>query len=107
MNIPENIAIKKSEYIDNYTIRLFFSDGKLNDVDFRNYLYKRPHPQYDKYRNLSKFKKYKIDKHGDIYWGKSRDLLFPIENLYFNNLEKNYEYLAVGADILVRAAAEF
>ena len=91
MNIPDDIAIKKSEYIGNYTIRLFFSDGKLNDVDFGNYLYQHPHPQYDKYRELSKFQKYKIGKHGDIYWGKHSDLIFPIENLYFNNLEKNYE----------------
>ena len=90
MNIPDNLTIKKSEYIDNYIIRLSFSDGTINDVDFADYFYKRPHPQYDKYRNLSKFKKYCI-KNGDIYWGKNGDLIFPIENLYFNNLEKFYE----------------
>ena len=92
MNIPDNLAILKSEYMDNYTIRLSFSDGTTNDVDFSNYLYRHPHPQYDKYRDLSKFKKYRIDN-GDIYWGKNGDLIFPIENLYFNNLEKNYEFL--------------
>ena len=90
MNIPNNLVIIKSEYVDEYTIRLSFSDGTVNDVDFGNYLYKYPHPQYDKYRNLSKFKRYKIDNHGDISWGKYGDLMFPVENLYFNNLEKNY-----------------
>jgi len=90
MNIPDNLSIIKSEYIDNYIIRLSFSDGTTNDVDFAGYLYRHPHPQYDKYRNLSKFKKYSIEN-GDIYWGKNGDLMFPIENLYFNNLEKFYE----------------
>jgi len=90
--IPDSLSIVKSEYIDNYIIRLSFSDGIVNDVDFGSYLFKYPHPQYGKYRDLSKFKKYQIDNHGDIYWGKYGDLMFPIENLYFNNLEKNYEF---------------
>ncbi len=93
MNMPANILIVRSEYIDNYIIRLSFSDGTVNDVDFGNYLLKHPHPQYDKYRDLSAFKKYRIDNHGDIYWGKYGDLMFPVENLYFNNLEENYELL--------------
>ena len=90
MNIPDNIIITKSEYISDYIIRLSFSDGTINEVDFSSYLYKHPHPQYDKYRNLSKFKKYRIEN-GDIYWGKTGDLIFPIENLYFNNLDFFYE----------------
>ncbi len=93
IDMPDNIAIIKSEYIGNYTIKLSFSDGTVNEVDFGNYLYQHPHPQYDKYRDLSKFRKYKITNHGDIYWGEHGDLMFPVENLYFNNLEKNYEYL--------------
>jgi len=91
VNIPENLLIVKSEYVADYIIRLSFSDGTINEVDFGNYLYRHPHPQYDKYRDLSKFKKYRIEN-GDIYWGRHGDLMFPIENLYFNNLEKFYEY---------------
>ena len=91
MNIPDNLSITKSEYVNGYILRLSFSDGTVNEVDFGNYLYKHPHPQYDKYRDLSKFKKYRIDN-SDIYWGKHGDLMFPIENLYFNNLEKFYEF---------------
>ena len=93
MSIPDNLSITKSEYVDNYTIMVSFSDGKTNYVDFGGYLYKHPHPQYDKYRNLSKFRRYRIDRHGDIYWGKYGDLIFSVENLYFNNLEKNFEFL--------------
>ena len=91
MNIPHNLFITKSEYVNDYTIKFSFSDGTYNEVDFACYLYKHPHPQYDKYRNLSKFKKFRIEN-GDIYWGKNGDLIFPIENLYFNNLEKFYEH---------------
>ena len=91
MNIPENLTILKSEYVENYIIKLYFSDGTTNNVDFSSYLFKHPHPQYDRYRNISKFKKYRIEN-GDICWGKNSDLIFPIENLYFNNLEKFYEY---------------
>ena len=90
IDIPENISIIESEYVTDYIIRLSFSDGTSNEVDFGKYLLQHPHPQYDKYRNLSKFKKYRIEN-GDIYWGKHGDLIFPIENLYFNNLENYYE----------------
>jgi len=86
MNLPENLKIEKSEYIDNYIIRLSFSDGTVKDVDFGNYLFRHPHPQHDKYRNISKFKKYKINNFGDISWGKHGDLQFPVESLYFNVL---------------------
>ena len=91
MNIPDNLSIVKSEYLSDYIIRLSFSDGTINEVDFGNYLYRHPHPQYDKYRDLFKFKKYRIEN-GDIYWGKHGDLIFPIDNLYFNDLENFYEY---------------
>jgi hypothetical protein len=87
MNIPDNISIVKSEYIDNYTIRLSFSDGIVRDVNFGNFLFQHPHPQHDKYRDIAKFKKYKIDKFGDISWGKHGDLMFPVESLYLNNLK--------------------
>ena len=93
--IPHNLHIVKSEYLDGYTIRLTFSDGTVNDVCFGDWLLKHPHPQYDKYRNLSLFKEYAITKFGDIYWGVTWDLAFPVENLYFNNLEENYEELCV------------
>jgi hypothetical protein len=91
--IPDNLHIVKSEYIDGYTIQLSFSDNSTQNVDFGDFLLKHPHPQYDKYRNIALFKKYKTTQFGDIYWGKHWDLAFPVENLYFNNLEKNYEYM--------------
>jgi len=90
MKIPDNIDVTNAEYLSGYTIRVAFTDGKVNDVDFWTWLYRHPHPSHDKFRNVSKFKKFKID-HGDIFWGRNREMCFPMGSLYFNDLEHCYE----------------
>ena len=50
-------------------------------IDFGFFLYKHPHPQHDKYKELRNFKKFKIERN-NLVWGKNWDLEFDLWNLY-------------------------
>ena len=52
-----------------------------NIVDIGEYIRNNPHPQYNKYLDPRKFKRFAIEN-GNIVWGKNWDLMFPIEQLY-------------------------
>lgn len=78
------LYIKQAVYISGYAVEIEFSDGTIKKVDFENFLKDHSHPQYNKYRNPSNFKKFYID-HGNIVWGKNWDLIFPVEHLYAGN----------------------
>ncbi|MDR0814723.1 MAG: DUF2442 domain-containing protein [Bacteroidales bacterium] len=75
------LELIQAVYLTDYTVKLIFNDGIERDIDFGGFLYKHPHPQWDKYRNLKKFQKFKIEGN-NIVWGKNWDLIFPISDLY-------------------------
>lgn len=75
------LTITQAEYIDQYQVRLSFSDGTAQVVDFGPFLTNHPHPQHNKYRQLSNFKRFRIER-GNIVWGKDWDLIFPISQLH-------------------------
>jgi hypothetical protein len=76
-----SIHIIKASYVGAYDVDLTFSDGKIQRVNFGNFLRRNPHPQYDKYKNGEAFKSFRIEQ-GNIVWGKDWDLIFPIAELY-------------------------
>jgi hypothetical protein len=78
------IGIKSAQYIGDYAIRVFFSDGFNRLVDFKPFLESSLHPSIRKYLNESKFKDYKIVD-GNLNWN-DYDLIFPIEDLYKGGL---------------------
>jgi len=86
VNMARQLFIKQAVYISDFIVELKFNDGNVKKVDFETFLYKHPHPQYNKYLKLSNFKKFYID-HGNIVWGKNWDLMFPIEKLYNGELK--------------------
>lgn len=65
----------------NLTVCLTFNDNTTNIVDIGEYIRNNPHPQYNKYLDPRKFKRFTIEN-GNIVWGKNWDLMFPIEQLY-------------------------
>jgi hypothetical protein len=75
------IKIIKAQYIDGYNVLLTFSDGVEREIDFGEFLLSNPHPCWDKYREIKKFKKFKIEN-GNIVWGKNLDLIFDEYELY-------------------------
>ena len=74
------IEIKKAQYLDNYKIRIAFSDEVERMIDFEGFLKHAKNPMTRKYLDLEKFKKFKID-YGDLVWG-DYELCFPIWDLH-------------------------
>ncbi len=75
------ISITKAEYVAGYKVKLSFNDGTIRTIDFNNFFSKNSHPQYDKYKEESLFKKFHIVM-GNIVWGKDWDIVFPVYDLY-------------------------
>ena len=75
------IRVENARYIDGYKVEIGFSDKTTKIVDFWNFLVEHPHPQHDKYKDISLFQQFKIEA-GNIVWGENWDLIFPIIQLY-------------------------
>ena len=76
------LRIEKADYLGQLTIMLTFNDGATATIDFGSWIAAHPHPQHNCYLDEKKFKKFYIDDMGNIAWGKSRNLYFPIEDLH-------------------------
>ena len=77
----DRLFITHAENAGKLTVYLYFSDNTKQVVDIGEFIRKHPHPQYNKYLDPSKFKRFAIEN-GNIVWGKNWDLVFPIEQLH-------------------------
>lgn len=77
----KSIKIIKAQYFQKYKLKITFNDGTQKIVDFGAFLEKHSHPQFDKYKQLKWFKKFKLEN-GNVVWGKDWDLIFPIDQVY-------------------------
>lgn len=84
----KTISVIKAEYLDKYKIKITFNDNTLRVIDFLPFLNDNPHPQWEKYKNLTNFRKYKIEN-GNLVWGSNWDIVFPIANLYNDKLTES------------------
>jgi hypothetical protein len=80
------IKIIRAEYVRDYVIKLTFSDGRVNEVDFKNQVMSQKVPEYKIYQNTDEFKKFRIEE-GNIVWGEDWDLVFHLHKLYDNTLD--------------------
>lgn len=75
--------IKKVEYLENYKLKLTFSDKKQKIVDFEKYKTKDEESVFYPFKDLGIFKSVKLDKRlGTIVWPNEVDLC-P-DTLYLN-----------------------
>jgi hypothetical protein len=74
------LNIIKAEYIEDYKIELTFSDGLVRIVDFWPFLKEQLNPMTTKYRDLDKFKEFKL-YYGNLDWN-NFEMCFSIETLY-------------------------
>ena len=86
------IEIIDAQYLDNYRIKLHFSDDKEQIVDFRIFLENSTNPTTSKYLGLDLFKQFKIE-YGDLIWN-DYELCFPIIELYENTISKDIRFVA-------------
>ncbi|MGA2864633.1 MAG: DUF2442 domain-containing protein [Verrucomicrobiota bacterium] len=74
------LEIVEAKYVSGYKIRLTFNDGTVREVDFGPFLAKARNPDTTDYRDLRKFKSFRIED-GDLIWGDFQ-MIFPIMDLY-------------------------
>ena len=80
------IYITEAREADNLSVDLLFSDNTSRRVDIGDFIRRHPHPQYNKYLDQRKFRRFEIVD-GNIVWGKNWDLIFPIEQLHSGVLQ--------------------
>lgn len=79
--MSQNIIIVKAKDLGDLQVLIHFSDNKQQIIDIGDFIRRHPHPQYNKYLDPRRFKKFAIEN-GNIVWGKNWDLIFPLEQLY-------------------------
>lgn len=78
------VSIDKAVYVGNYKIQISFSDDKVEVIDFSQFLLNSKNPMTTKYLDENLFTSFEI-KFGDLVWN-DYDLIFPIWDLYTNNI---------------------
>lgn len=78
------LSVTSADYAGDLTLRISYSDGTENVVDFAPFFAAHHHPQYDKYARPSLFKRFTL-WNGNIAWGKNADLILPVAALHANS----------------------
>ena len=74
------LEITEAEYVSGYKIRLTFNDKLERVMDFEPFLRKARNPDLTQYRQLRKFKSFRLH-YGDLMWG-DYEMIFPIAGLH-------------------------
>jgi hypothetical protein len=74
------LQITEAKYVSGYKVRLTFNDGMVRVMDFEPFLRKARNPDISQYRQMRKFKSFRLD-YGDLMWG-DYEMIFPIADLY-------------------------
>lgn len=78
------VKIISAKYFEDYKISFKFSNGKNTIVDFGYFILTDKSPYTKPFRNLDKFKKFKINYGRDISWKEwdDYDMCFEFQDLY-------------------------
>jgi hypothetical protein len=82
--IMENITVASARHLEGLRLEIVFSDGARRIIDFRPFLERFSHPDYDKYMDVDEFKKFSI-MDGNINWN-DYHMIFTMESLYKGEL---------------------
>ena len=74
------LAITEAKHVSDYKIRLTFNDGLVRVMDFEPFLRKARNPDLTQYRQLRKFKNFRLH-YGNLMWG-DYEMIFPIADLH-------------------------
>jgi len=83
------LEVIETKYVSGYKLRLTFNDDAIRIVDFGPFLKKAQNPDTTDYRDLKKFKSFRIE-YGDLIWG-DHQMIFPIMDLYCGTILKDDE----------------
>lgn len=80
------ISVKEALWAGDYKVDIIFNDNKKKTIDFAVFLNSHSHPQYNKYKQPTQFKKFRIEN-GNLVWGKDWDMIFPVYDLYLGKVK--------------------
>jgi hypothetical protein len=80
------ITVVKAQFLHDFTVRITFSDGKINDVDFAE-PFAELQGYYARFRKPAAFKRFKIED-GNLTWGPDEAVVFQIYQLYTGKFPK-------------------
>jgi|SRR5208283_4173153 len=84
------LEVTEAKYVSGYRLLLTFNDGEVRVVDFGPFLEKARNPDTTDYRDLKKFKSFRIE-YGDLIWG-DHQMIFPIMDLYRGSILKGEKF---------------
>lgn len=81
------LSVKSASHKIGHILDIEFNDGHRECVDFATFIFTSGHPDYDKYKSVDEFLKFKIID-GNLNWD-DYTMIFPVEDLYQNTIVKN------------------
>ena len=78
------LTVVSAKHVSGHILRIKFSDGKENEVDFKPYLLRFNHPDYERYLEEKEFVNFDIID-GNLNWN-DYHMIFTIESLYKGKL---------------------
>ncbi len=78
------INIVRAEHVSDYKLRLYFSDGAEQVINFEPFLRASRNPMIREYLDPKKFAHFRLE-YGDLIWD-DYSLCFPIADLYENRI---------------------
>ncbi|OFX22090.1 MAG: hypothetical protein A2033_14265 [Bacteroidetes bacterium GWA2_31_9] len=78
--LPKLFSVVKVDYIRNFILKIEFSDGHINTINFESFILNSRNPMIYKYSDINLFKKYSIDD-GNLIWN-DYELSFSLDDLY-------------------------
>jgi hypothetical protein len=86
MTLPEGavIDIVRAEQVSDYKLKLHFSDGMEQVVDFEPFLRGSRNPMIREYLDRKKFANFRLE-YGEVIW-EDYGLCFPVADLYENRI---------------------
>lgn len=75
------LFVTNADYVEGHQLKISFNDSTIQIIDFGPFIMENPHPQHNKSRHISHFKRFKIER-GNVVWGKDLDLIFPVSQLH-------------------------
>jgi hypothetical protein len=74
------LEVIKATQLSDSMLEVKFSDGKINQIDFKEFLSRSSHPEIRKYLDQDLFSTFEV-KDGNVIWN-DYDLIFPLADLY-------------------------
>ncbi|MCS6260651.1 DUF2442 domain-containing protein [Shewanella baltica] len=81
------LSVVDAKHLTGHILEITFNNGHKEVVDFASFIFSVGHPDYEAYKNVETFLRFKIED-GNLNWD-DYTMIFPVEDLYSNRVIKN------------------